>query len=156
MLDNSAYDYELFSPKREPAPAEPQVKALPQKKTQAAEKKSYFTKAEIKRYSIIFVIGILFLGCLIFAKSNYYELSREYSDCNEELSRLNSAYVCLEVTYEGNLSVNSIEDYAIEHLGMQVPDANQIKYITLTNEDRYEFLGKKTHASFIAPLLGHK
>ena len=150
MLDNTAYDYELFEPKKQKSTLpEVEVKALPKKKKSAINS-GKLTKSEIKRYSILFAIGILLFGGFVAAKANYYELNNQYISSQTELKQLQSEYVCLEVEYESNVSVSNIEEYAIDVLGMQVPDTNQIKYITLTQEDRYEIKGDKVQASIIA------
>jgi len=128
-MANQAYDFSMFETGKQKL-NKPEIKEVKRPNLKPVEKNSKALKAQKKNrlYSAIFAIGFLAITVLfITSKVQYSELNTTYNNKSKELQQLEAAYVGLEMQYEASISVDNIEDYAIDVLGMQLAQSNQIK-----------------------------
>lgn len=153
-MANSLYNFSMFETE-EQRTEQPKIKEVKRPAEKQTNKTVKLTK-EQKRFrvnAIITVVAFMALAVLnIASKNQYSELNTEYNQKTTELSQLKSAYVGLEMQYESGISVDNIERYAIDKLGMQLPESNQIKHISLTDEDNYKLTSDKSELGILASL----
>lgn len=88
---------------------------------------------------VLCVAMILVLcGTLIYSQMQLTQLTDQISRKESELSDLNSQYVALKTKQEQTLSLNYIEDYAQNVLGMVKMDTSQIEYVEMSSPDLVE------------------
>ena len=60
----------------------------------------------------------------------------------KEITELESEKAYLDFTLESRMSLNEIENYAVNVLGMVKMDSTQVEYIEIESENKVEFSGE--------------
>ena len=89
------------------------------------------------RPSLVACIAILAVTSvyILFCQMQLTQLTAEVSDQNETLSELTAENVSLNTKRVNSMSIDEVEEYAANELGMVKMDNSQIEYVELTNPD---------------------
>lgn len=100
---------------------------------------------------IVCTIALVFVMALT-VLIRYAVIARDYGELNssrKELALINAKVVEAQMKAEGNLDPRKVDQEA-QRLGLQQPDANQVKYISLGNTDNGEVLKTEKTNTFSA------
>ncbi len=136
--DNTAYDFEMFAPKKPVVelPDHPNAK----KKRNSATSKKPVAKAS-SRSSFVMVALVLVAFLLIIAQLNCQLQNSEMTDkiakAEKEIQTLQSENTRLQVEINGKISFSNMESTA-KSMGMQKITVAQVEYVNLCTEDAVE------------------
>lgn len=139
--DNLAYDFDLFTPKKEniidlnrARANQPQQKRKPD----AAPEKSVHLLKFLRNFALVaFVVGILCMG--LYTRGRITEIKSEIEKTKSAIETLKSEETRLNMEIEASLSVKNIEREA-ESMGMQKQEREQTSYLVLDQADEAEVL----------------
>ena len=87
-----------------------------------------------------FAIAAVLLVISLMARIQFTQVSAETASLQSQLSQLTEQQSKLTIAYESALNLTDIENYAMNNLGMQKPQADQIRYISSSAQDKAEIL----------------
>ena len=134
---NVAYDLSMYESLLEPKPQR-EEKINHQAKTVKIKNKTAFRTA-LNILSIAVIVSMI-IG-IIYTNSQITEITTNISDVQSQITELESEKAYLEFTLESRMSLNEIEDYAVNVLGMVKMDSTQVEYIEIESENKVEFSG---------------
>ena len=67
------------------------------------------------------------------------QTTNEIAKTQKAITELESEKAYLEFTLESRMSLNEIEDYAVNVLGMVKMDSSQVEYVEIESENKTEF-----------------
>lgn len=146
MNDNktaSVYDFSYFEPQvRE----EPEVRreAKPAHTQQKRATEYSAISPTFKKIMVCFVAGLVMIACLVAMRSKCDTLNSQIEEANKVLNISKSENVRLNAELNSMISVEKIEDYAENVLGMTKIEAYQVTYIDLSEGDEVVVSGDKT------------
>lgn len=124
----------------------PQQQAKPKivKKTRK-QLKAETKRANLRAIKAISVAGVLlcFIGVIIFSRVQLDEVSRNINKKQSELSVLQSNNTSLEMQLNSMVSLDKVEDYAKNQLGMVKQEGYQVEYVNLSGSDKVLLSGGK-------------
>ena len=138
---SEAYKFELFEPQRAP---QPQKKAVvgPQKVVKQKPKTQAEIRAEIreanKRIAKIVVVAAVLLalvGSVLFSRAQLMVLALEEEAAQTRLSQQKSENVRLQSALTQKMTMEEIENYAVNRLGMVKSSNSQITYLKVADGD---------------------
>ena len=135
---NVAYDLSMYESLLEPRP-EKQERAQYQAKPVKLKNKRAF-KTALSMLSIAVVVSMI-IG-IVYTNSQITEITTDISAVQREITELESEKAYLDFTLESRMSLNEIEDYAVNVLGMVKMDSTQVEYIEIESENMVEFSGE--------------
>ena len=147
-------------PKTRPNPAsEPQRAPRPRvvrktKKQLNAEMKR--SRAVAIRIGAIAAVIFIALGFHIFFQVQVNELDQELADLNQQISVIESDNTRRNMELGANVSLDKVDQYARNELGMVKISDYQVNYIKLSDQDAVEVSGGKTHSDFAQKLKIHQ
>lgn len=144
MRQNSsaAYDFSLFEPKR-PGEAPPPA---PKRKKRRAKAAGVLTSASVRpaqavRWGAAGLLCLMALISIILCDVQITSLSDQISKKQSQLTSAKADEVRLDMQLQSRVSLDNVEKYATENLGMQKAGEYQVNYIHITNKDKI-VLGK--------------
>ena len=151
---SEAYDFALFEPKRRQA-------ELPKEKTNIIElpreKLEQNRRAKTKPVAGVsallasaVVAGIA--GTLVYGPVELTELTDSLNAATKALNEDQSLYTQMKMKSDSQLSLEKIENYATQTLGMQKIDQSQVTPIELSKGDKSEVLQKSGDGGWLARL----
>ena len=135
---NVAYDLSMYESLLEPR-HERQTKPQHHAKTVKLKNKKAF-KTALNVLSIAVIVSMV-IG-IIYTNSQITEITTNISQVQKEITELESEKTYLDFTLESRMSLNKIEDYAVNVLGMVKMDSTQVEYIEIESENKVEFSGE--------------
>ena len=138
--ENVAYDLSRFEPrsnavrKPEEPPASP--KTAPQKKKKA-QKKQLSPLAVLKWATVSGLVMAALLAVMV-SNLTLNELDQQISASQNQLNVAKSEYVSLNMELESRTSLQNVEDYAVNKLGLEKIGQYQIQYVRLAQQDKVE------------------
>lgn len=129
---NAAYDLSRFERKT--------VTQLPVKNE---EKKP---KVKIMPFISTFLcvaIAVTITAMMMLSRVELNELTTKISSTNKQLNQLKNENVRLQLQAETKISLSTVEEYAINVLGMKKLQRYQIEYVNLTDRDEVEIASVK-------------
>jgi|GEM_PF-1660419 len=133
-VDNAAYDLGAFSSK----PAEEVEKDI-KVRTLRVIKNKRRVKAVAPYKIILAVMAVLAVTTLmIYNRVTIMELNAEISDYQSKITVLDSERVRLSAQLEAGESMKSLEDSAVNGLGLTKIDSSQVEYVNLAGTDKIE------------------
>ncbi len=143
---NAAYDFDRFAAKEARQPEKPQAKIvkIPQKNTSSRPK---ITMKHIVRGIAAAAVCFVMMGSLILSQLQLNELNTSLQKVNKQLSNAKSEYVQLQMAAEARASLETVEEYAANVLGMQKLSSDQIEYVRLNEGDRIEVSEQSSETS---------
>ena len=118
---------------------EKQERTQHQAKTVKLKNKRAF-KTALSMLSIAVVVSMI-IG-IVYTNSQITEITTDISAVQREITELESEKAYLDFTLESRMSLNEIEDYAVNVLGMVKMDSTQVEYIEIESENMVEFSGE--------------
>lgn len=130
--------------------AAPKVKPEPQKKPQLElVKKPRMTAQQIRQQSIIetkktikvmavAITIMLFMAVAIYSRIQLDEINREISSVEKKIELAQSDSVKLNNELNAIVSIDNVEEYAVDVLGMEKIQDYQVEYVDLSSNDRVE------------------
>lgn len=153
MATGAAYQYDTgyygtAVPKRRPRPKEVPTNPRVVRKSKAAlRRETRQARAQaIKLLSIAAVLLIL-LGFQVYGHVRVEELNRQIETVNSSISVMESENTRLTMDLNASASLNKVEDYAVNTLGMVKVQNYQVNYLNLSGGDSVEVSGGKSHQS---------
>lgn len=153
MAKYSSYNIELFepaaprtastAPKIKPNNARPNLKVLEKPRMTAAQIKAQDVMSNKKVMKIIAVASIclLFLGFVIYSTLQLDEINRDIAAIDKSMRIAKSETVRLNMELNSIISMDKIEDYAANTLGMSKVQDYQVVYVDLSTSDRVLMAG---------------
>ena len=135
---NVAYDLSMYESLLEQKP-EKQPRTQQQAKTVKLKNKKAFRTA-IRALSLAVMLSMV-IG-IVYTNSQITEITTNISSVQKEITELESEKAYLNFTMESRMSLNEIEEYAVNVLGMVKMDSTQVEYIEIESENKVEFTGE--------------
>ena len=156
-VSKSQYDFSLFEMK---TASTANVSTAPKKRDDKRErmrvvvnnrKKSRINivPAVVQRNSVLKAGVVLFcllavLGMLIYMQAKLDNVNRQIARTQQTLEETKSETVRLQMEINSIISIDKVEDYAVNTLGMVKIESGQVEYIDLSGEDKVILSGNKT------------
>ena len=93
----------------------------------------------------IATVLFLVLGFQIYSHVRVEELNRQIETTNSSISVMQSENTRLKMDLNASASLDKVEDYAVNELGMVKVENYQVNYLNLSSGDSVEVSGGKTH-----------
>lgn len=142
------YNFERFEPKTvSTGSAAPKIEQLPKNKPQirlvekpkisASELRAQSHAAGVKAVKIfaISVAILMFMAAVIFSRVQLDEINRDIKAMDTSITNAKSDTVRLNMELDSQISIDKVEDYAINNLGMVKVQDYQVVYVDLSSED---------------------
>jgi len=151
---NAAYDFALFEPKRQQQKA-PQKKsniiALPKEKLEENRRSKTNPVRAISGFLMLAVmLGVV--GTMVYGQVQLTELTDQLNSMNKTLSENQSVYTQLKMKSDSQLSLETVENYATEKLGMTKIEQNQIEPVELSKGDKTQVVQSGVDQSWLTSL----
>ena len=130
---NVAYDLSMYEALLEP---KPQKETKQQVKTVKIKNK-YAFKNFVNILSIAVIVSLV-VG-VIYTNAAITQTTNKIAQTQNAITELESEKAYLEFTLESRMSLDEIESYAINVLGMVKMDSSQVEYIEIESENKTEF-----------------
>lgn len=141
---NEAYDFELFEPKRV-AEEVPQKKSnvieLPKEKLEQNGKSRPGTVKMVMMFLTFCVIAGI-VGTFVYGQVQLAELSESLGTAQKALQEQQDIYTQMKIKSDSSLSMEAVETYASDKLGMKKAEDSQIVPVELAKGDRAEVVAK--------------
>ncbi|MDR1629582.1 MAG: hypothetical protein LBS36_05145 [Oscillospiraceae bacterium] len=183
MLSDSAYNFELFedAPSAKPnvrkkteaerrreqirlyeKKQQPKAKAEPKAEPKAQAKAAPVTGSWVRSVQLILLCAVLFLPICSFinARRQLDELSKQIDKQKAMITEERSESVRLSAEVNSRMSINKIEDYAANVLGMVKLTPYNVQYYDFSGADKVVLSGGKSvsgeeETSFLSKLLSY-
>lgn len=134
---NAAYDFSLFEPKPrvEPEEQKPAPKRPRRPKARTATSASV-RPAQALRWTAAGTLCLLALLAVMLCNVQITKLSDEVARAQKKLSSAQADEVRLNMQMQSRVSLDNVENYAVDKLGMQKAGEYQITYIHVTDQDK--------------------
>ena len=156
-MGTEAYDFSLFEPQIIEQPRETEKKTRPQPKKKAATVKTNkynqtvqrnaqsvaINKTVLKIMSFCLVCGLMFMGLLVM-ESRCNALDKQITAVQSDIDIAEGETVRLNAELSTKISMDKIEEYAENELGMVKAESYQISYIDLSEGDEIVVSGGKS------------
>lgn len=155
MAQNTRYNIELFepaaprtsnaAPKMRPNNARPELKVLEKPRMTASQLRAQTAASNRRIMKILFVAGIclFFLGIVIYSTLQLDEINRDIASIDKSMEIARSEKVRLNMELNSIVSMDKVEDYAANTLGMAKVQDYQVVYVDLSSSDRVLMAGGK-------------
>ncbi len=150
---NAAYDFALFEPKRQ--------QEVPQKKNNIIElpkeKLEQNRKAKVnpvKALSGFLALAVIFgmVTTIVYGQVQLTELTEQLNVATKTLDENQSVYTQLKMKSDSQLSLQSVEDYATNKLGMKKIEQSQVEPIELSKGDKIQVLQSGNDQNWLSSL----
>jgi len=142
---NAAYDFSLFEAKDK---VEEQEKKLADEKRQKPAAKPSIKPAAVLKIIATSLFVLLSLTAFLLCNVQLTSLSDEVSKAQKELNESKNEEIRLNIQLESRMSLNNVESYAVDKLGLQKIGQYQIYYLHMNNKDKIE-LSPKSENLFV-------
>ena len=126
------------APKMKPAPQRRPKLELVQKTRQTAAQVRQQTSADTKRAIKVMFISIailMFMAIAIYSRVQLDEINREIKSVEKKIELAESDSIKINNELNAIVSINNVEDYATNELGMVKVQDYQVVYVDLSAED---------------------
>ncbi len=133
-----AYNNGSAAPRMKPAPQKRPNLELVQKTRQTAAQVRQQTAADTKRAVKIMFISIailMFMAVAIYSRVQLDEINREIKSVEKKIELAESDSIKINNELNSIVSINNVEDYAMNELGMVKVQDYQVVYVDLSAED---------------------
>ena len=137
VQNNTAYDFSRFEPRRQETAEQPKknnVIQLPQEQIEKNAKPRLHPLRLLSSLAMIAVI-LVTLGSLVYGQVQLTELTDSINDTEEKLSESESLYTQLQMKSDALLSIDAVEEYAEQNLGMRKAEKGQVEYVSSAQGD---------------------
>lgn len=149
-----AYDFELFEPKRT-AEEVPQKKSnvieLPKEKLEEnGRRKPQTVKMFLMFLTFCVLAGVV--GTFVYGQVQLAELSESLGTAQKTLQEQQGIYTQMKIKSDSSLSMQAVENYASDKLGMKKAEENQVTPIELAKGDKAEVVAKNNTPNLVERL----
>ena len=141
------------APKMKPAPQKRPNLELVQKTRQTATQIRQQTTADTKRIIKVMLIAVtilMFMAIAIYSRVQLDEINREIKSVENKIELAESDSIRINNQLNSIISINNVEDYAMNELGMVKVQDYQVVYVDLSAEDYVaKANGKDTNLSSV-------
>lgn len=145
----NAYDFERFEPKSvstgSAAPkikpkqnARPQIHLVEKPKLTAAQFRAQTHAASVKAFKIFMIATALlaFMAMVIYSRVQVDEINRDINAMDKSIKTAQSDMVRLNMALDSQISIDKVEDFAVNNLGMVKVQDYQVIYLDLSSDDK--------------------
>ncbi|MBO4338836.1 MAG: hypothetical protein K5755_00260 [Clostridiales bacterium] len=156
-VSKSQYDFSLFEmktgttanistapKKREEKKPQMRVVVNNRRKSKINIVPSYVQKNSVVKAGVILFVLLAVLGMLIYMQAKLDNVNRQIARTEKTLEETRSETVRLQMELNSIISIDKVEDYAVNTLGMVKIESGQVEYIDLSGEDKVILSGNKT------------
>jgi cytoskeletal protein RodZ len=138
----TAYDFGMFEPKRRPE-QEPErnnnVIEIPRERLEENRRPKHSVWKMLPTIlSFLIIAGMA--GTYLYGQVQLAELSDALGTVSKQLSEDQSVYTQMKMKSEAQTSLETVENYASNKLGMEKVNQKQVETITLSNGDKTQVL----------------
>ena len=134
MSQNTAYDFDRFMPQTKPqTPPNDNVVRLPVKK-----QKQKPQRGRMVRVVAICAVCFMLFGAVIYNEMTINELNTGIQSASTKLDHSQNEYIQLQMAAQSRITLDEVEKYAVNVLGMQKLQNSQIEYIRMNDQDKVE------------------
>lgn len=149
---SNAYNFELFEPNRQLEQPKPPQKSnvieLPKEKLEQNRKpKLRPIRAATVVVSFAVLVGIV--GTYVNGQVQLSEVSDQLSTTEKLLQEQQNVYSQLKLKSDAKLSMQAVETYATQKLGMQKTSRSQVTAVELSKGDKSEVVTKSSGKSWL-------
>lgn len=151
MFEPKASSYERnaarqIKPTKVPSAEKPKMELVSKPKKTGAQLKREMHLGALQSAKIIAISVFLLamLSGLLYGRMKVDELDRQISSVQTKISTAQSENVRLNMKLDSMISLENVEQYAQENLGMVKMESYQIEYIDLSGNDKITVSGTKT------------
>ncbi|MCI1955190.1 MAG: hypothetical protein LKJ21_02300 [Oscillospiraceae bacterium] len=148
---SSAYDFELFEPKRRNTP-EPRKKSnvieIPREKLEQ-NRRPKIRLAKILPAFLAFLTISGMVGAYVNGQVQLSELSGALGTAEQSLREGQDVYSQLKIQSDAKFSREAVETYASQKLGMKQTDPSQVVSVGLSKGDKAQVVTKDTGKSWL-------
>ena len=131
---NAAYDFDRFG--GENTKEESNVVPLPVDHPDRAQNHGKLTVKTVVKWTALFTIALVMFGSVIYNQLTLNELNTDIQKVSAQLERSKSEYIQLEMAAASRMTMEEVEVYAVDVLGMQKMQNNQLIYIRTNDDDK--------------------
>ena len=145
---NEAYDFSLFEqkPKEERGKRDNIIELSKTQLKQSRKAKVRPVRAIATFLTMAVIVGIV--GTMVYGQVQLTELTEELNSATKQAEEDKSVYTQLKMKSDSRLSLQAVEAYAEDKLGMHKISQNQVKCISLSQGDKGEVLQKSSDGWF--------
>ena len=151
---SEAYDFALFEPKRQQQQAplkKSNIIELPKEKLdQNRRARTNPVKAASGFLALIVMLGIV--GTMVYGQVQLTELTDQLNSSTKILSENQSVYTQMKMKSDSQLSLETVENYATQKLGMKKVEQSQIEPVELSKGDKTQVIVSETSQNLIISL----
>lgn len=152
-----AYDFDLFQPKRsleQPNKEPDNIIRIPKEELKKNRKVSLRPlKVAAMVTFLLLMLGIV--GTMVYGQVRLTELTENINTASKQLNESQSLYTQLQMKLNAKLSLDTVENYAENTLGMRKIQSNQVEYITLAEGDKGHVEDKKQEPSWLDSIYSY-
>jgi len=146
----SQYDFSLFemktgsaanvstAPKVSPEEKRPQMRVVVNrnKKPEARVLANGMRRNSVAKAGAVLLIMLVALGMMIYLQAKLDNVNRQVARTQQTLEETKSETVRLQMELNSIVSIDKVEDYAVNTLGMVKIESGQVEYIDLSGDDK--------------------
>ena len=135
---NAAYDLSLFEPRQEYRREKKKtgLRVLPQ------PKKRRVSAAAVLKSAAVGAMVVTALCCIMISNVKLTELNDQVKGMQNNLNTAKSEQISLQMKLESRMSLKSVEDYAVNTLGLTKVQNYQVTYINMNEGDKVVVSGE--------------
>ena len=135
---NVAYDLSMYETMLEPK-AEKKQEKQPAKVIKIKNRHNF--KTVVNLLSIAVIISLVV--AVIYTNASITQTTTQIAETQKAITEIESEKAYLEFTLESRMSLDEIETYAVNVLGMVKMDSSQVEYVEIESENKTEFSSAK-------------
>lgn len=151
---SEAYDFALFEPKREQREGQRKrnnIIELPQQKLEENRRAKRNPARAVSAFlAMAVMLGIV--STMVYGQVQLTELTEELNAATKTYNESASVYTQLKMKSDSQLSLETVEDYAANKLGLKKIEQNQVEHISLSKGDKSEVLQSSAHQGWMTSL----
>ena len=138
---SEAYDLSLFEPRRQEQelPQKNNIIELPSKKLEENRRHKLHPLRAFSTFCVMAVI-VAIVGTMVYSQVQLTELTEELNVATKQLEESQSVYTQLKMKSDSQLSLETVENYAKDELGMKKISQSQVECISLSEGDKGQVL----------------
>lgn len=134
---SEAYDFALFEPKRQQEAPQKQnnIIELPKEKLEQNRRSRLNPVKAVSGFlALAVMLGIV--GTIVYGQVQMTELTEQLNTATKTLDESKSVYTQLKMKSDSQLSLQAVENYATDKLGMKKIEQSQVEPIELSKGDK--------------------
>ncbi|HCR43366.1 MAG TPA: hypothetical protein DIV41_02175 [Ruminococcaceae bacterium] len=153
---SAAYDFELFEPRRKEEERSREKKSnvirLPQEELEK-NRRVKLSPVRMALTVLVFAVAVGAAGAFIYGQIQLTELTNSLSSALKAESEQQNVYTQLQMKSDTKYSVEAVQSYAEQNLGMKKIDNSQIETVKLANGDKAKVVIKDGDKGWLQNVL---